>query len=81
MCAVAGRVACASGGGESGGGEWCAYRAGSRAGGEESGGGAGDWETSVAEEEAVELRLLGFMAREMAERVELRRDPGERWMR
>jgi hypothetical protein len=75
--AVAGRVAWASMGGESGGVDNEYVRAGSRDGGDDKGGGAksaerlllvGDW-------------VLLFMARAIAERVELLREPGERWIR
>jgi hypothetical protein len=86
--AVAGSVAWARAGGESGGVE-IVYRAGSSAGGEDSGGGA---EGESAELEEVLARRAGFepdkdgwvelfIARAIAERVELLRDPGERWMR
>jgi hypothetical protein len=76
--AVAGSVAWASGGGESGGVAWWAYRrACSRAGGDESGGGPCDASGTLTGV-AVAPRLAPPMAREMAERVELRRDPGDR---
>lgn len=75
---MAGSVAWANGGGESGGVAWWAYsRACSNAGGDDSGGGASGTLTA----DAAEPRLAPPMAREMAERVELRREPGERWIR
>ena len=80
---MAGRVAWASGGGESGGVEWWLYtRACSKAGGEESGGGEDGG--SGGDEEAVLPRLEGaelFNCRAIAEREEVLRDPGDRWMR
>ena len=84
-CAVAGNVACARGGGESGGVDR-AYRAGSKAGGEERGGGMEgepiELDEVLARRVEVEPEWTElFMARAIADRVELLREPGDKCMR
>jgi hypothetical protein len=83
-CAAAGNVACVRGGGESGGVDRV-YRTGSKAGGEDKGDGMegepielGEVLARLVEVEPRKEWTELFIARAIADRVELLREPGDK---